>query len=243
MKETYQYEFNWWQKILQKTLGMWQINRDNIEFKWGYFAPKFGLELCVHRGWYFDSQYRLSFVFGWGKFHFKLPFRVKNYEEDSEWRQYGIQSSADAIWLRTGKDFKAWDLPWFSWKFVGHWILDNDYVWQKMSYRRNDGLPNPWDFRESGDCIQEFHDYTYVLDSGEVQERKATCTIEKREWHRKWFPWIKMTRQVIDIKFSDEVGERTGSWKGGVTGTSHKMLDGETIEQCLRRMEQERKFT
>jgi hypothetical protein len=50
---------------LQKTLGMWQINRDNIEFKWGYFAPKFGLELCVHRGWYFDSQYRLSFVFGW----------------------------------------------------------------------------------------------------------------------------------------------------------------------------------
>jgi len=45
------------------------------------------------------------------------------------------------------------------------------------------------------------------------------------------------------VKFSDEVGERTGSWKGGVIGTGSEMRPGESPEQCLRRMERERKFT
>lgn len=51
-----------------------------------------------------------------------------------------------------------------------------------------------------------------------------------------------MERRVIEIEFDGEVGERTGSWKGGTIGCSYKMQEDKTIEQCLRRMERERKF-
>ena len=32
------------------------------------------------------------------------------------------------------------------------------------------------------------------------------------------------------------------SWKGGCTGCSYDMIEGETIKACLGRMERERKF-
>ena len=36
-----------------------------------------------------------------------------------------------------------------------------------------------------------------------------------------------------------EVGEQSGSWKGGVIGTGYTMKRGETAEMTLRRMEVE----
>jgi hypothetical protein len=51
-----------------------------------------------------------------------------------------------------------------------------------------------------------------------------------------------MERKVIDIEFNDEVGERSGSWKGGTIGCSYAMLPTDTIESCLRRMEKEREM-
>ena len=46
----------------------------------------------------------------------------------------------------------------------------------------------------------------------------------------------------MSVNFSDEVGERSGSWKGGTLGCGYDLLKNETMEQCLRRMEKERKF-
>lgn len=46
----------------------------------------------------------------------------------------------------------------------------------------------------------------------------------------------------IDVQFDGEVGERSGSWKGGTVGCSYDKLPTEGIEQCLRRMEKEREF-
>lgn len=43
-------------------------------------------------------------------------------------------------------------------------------------------------------------------------------------------------------KYTGEVGERAGDWKGGTLGCSYEMLPRETPEQTLRRMEKERKF-
>jgi hypothetical protein len=50
-------------------------------------------------------------------------------------------------------------------------------------------------------------------------------------------------RTSIEVGFDDEVGERTGSWKGGTIGCGYDMLPDESAVQCLRRMERERKFT
>ena len=39
-----------------------------------------------------------------------------------------------------------------------------------------------------------------------------------------------------------EVGKKKGSWKGGCIGCSYDSKPGETPEECLKRMEKERKF-
>ena len=53
---------------------------------------------------------------------------------------------------------------------------------------------------------------------------------------------FRRVSKYINIDFSDEVGERSGSWKGGRLGCSYNMQPGETPLQTLRRMEAERKF-
>jgi hypothetical protein len=89
------------------------------------------------------------------------------------------------------------------------------------------------------------HPYKYVLESGEVQDRIATVNIEEREWRWKWYiglPFQKITRRTIDVSFDNEIGEEAGSWKGGCLGCGYEIRGKETYEQCLRRMERERKF-
>lgn len=89
--------------------------------------------------------------------------------------------------------------------------------------------------------------YRYTLRNGTVQERTATVTVDRMTWCWRafyrfgvWFP--KKVRTSIDVRFSDEVGEESGSWKGGCVGCGYEMNPGETPEQTLRRMERERKF-
>lgn len=90
--------------------------------------------------------------------------------------------------------------------------------------------------------VSETHDYTYTMKSGDVQHRRATIHVERRTWHRKWFPFLRKARTSIDVRFDAEVGEKTGSWKGGCIGCGYDMQPGETPLECLRRMERERKF-
>jgi hypothetical protein len=78
-----------------------------------------------------------------------------------------------------------------------------------------------------------------------VQKREATIKVEEREWRWHWFKWLPLTKKVrrtIAIDFNGEVGEGTGSWKGGTMGCGYELLPNETPLQCLRRMERERKF-
>lgn len=136
--------------------------------------------------------------------------------------RYGFAFHGDALWLYFGKStgrsrdprrYIAWDMPW-AWRHREHEIL---------------GEP-------------EQHPYRYVLRSGEVQERIASIKPERRLWTRPWLPHKRESR-YINIDFNDEVGERSGSWKGGVMGCSFDMLPNETPADALRRMEAERKFT
>src|SRR5690606_30951332 len=108
-----------------------------------------------------------------------------------------------------------------------------------------------FDHYESIRMVREKHQwcaeypYRYVLRSGEIQERTATVTVREYEHRRRWLRWTRLGARIgrsIDVKFSDEVGERTGSWKGGCVGCGYDLLPGETPELALRRMERERKF-
>lgn len=244
MKELFRNELPFWLRML----GIWRQNRDSWDAIWGYFAPRWGFQFVLHRGGYFDQRYAVTFALIWGVFHFYFPWKTR-LSEGCSTPKYGFAIHDSTFWIYTGGKYDesigqctgndqwiTWDLPFFSWVFDGHWIQNRNREWVLM----ND-FDKPWYFRENY-AYSETHPYTYVLKSGEVQNRTATCTIEKRKWHRKWVPFLTMTRQVIDIAFDDEVGERSGSWKGGCTGCSYDMIEGETIKVCLGRMERERKF-
>jgi hypothetical protein len=91
----------------------------------------------------------------------------------------------------------------------------------------------------------ESYAYTYTLRSGEVQNRTATVSKRRHVLCRMAFKalgWPRWIKESIDIEFDGEVGERTGSWKGGAIGCGYDLRAGESMEAALRRMERERKF-
>lgn len=120
--------------------------------------------------------------------------------------------------------------------------------WGKCKGTRGDPMKivqMPWGWRHREHKIlsgPESHPYRYVLRSGEVQERVATIKAESRLWVRPWIPFRRLSRS-IDIEFDREVGERSGSWKGGVLCCGYEMRRGETPLDTLRRMERERVFS
>lgn len=180
-----------------------------------------GLEAKIEfpSDWHEHCRAWVNIGLGFGKVCFSFPYsKTVPDEMQCSGPTYGFAFFEDLLFLYYGKNtgrgdkIKAIRMPWY-WNHKEHKILSEP----------------------------ETHDYTYTLKSGEVQHRKATINAESRAWARFWVPF-KRTRKTINIDFSDEVGERSGSWKGGCTGCSYEMKNSETPIQTLRRMEIERKF-
>jgi hypothetical protein len=152
---------------------------------------------------------------------------------------YGFYFSNDAFVIDWGRKHKFFYYPW-SWKMHKHWELAQGWlrdvtVWVVIpSGYPSRQIPKKWKAP-----------YTYVLKNGTVQKRTATYYIDRREWRWRWLmwlPWPRLVHTCIDVEFDGEVGEQSGTWKGGTIGCSYQMKKGELPIQTLRRMEQERKF-
>lgn len=224
MKERYSDNLNWFERLL----GVWRVNTDSYDTKWGYFAPRFGFDLTIGRGGYFDQRYSLTICLIWGCLHVNLPFKTK-LEEDCEWPEYGLSFFEDSFIIRYGREAKYIRLPFIAMEFDHHKTIDINGEWMIYEY-------------DHKDIARETYDYSYALSDGGVQNVKATCTRDKRQWHRKWLPMVKVVVECIDVSFSEGVGERSGSWRGGCTGCGYDLLLGESVEKCIRRMERDRKF-
>lgn len=170
--------------------------------------------------WHETARAWVRFGLGIGKVAFSFPWKW-TVPDDGQCSgpRYGFQFFGDLLWISYGKDHGrrgdphiAIYMPW-SWRHREHKIL----------------------------TAPETHPYRYTLRSGEVQERTATIQVETRLWTRPWLP-RKLFKKTIDVKFNDEVGERSGSWKGGCLGCGYDMNPGETPLDTLRRMERERVF-
>lgn len=127
------------------------------------------------------------------------------------------------------------DLPW-AWTHVRH-----DYLTDIGSLHHR-AAPNEYSAPE--DSKQKLQ-FIYVRRNGEAQHRTATVNGEEREWRWSWFKWLpfpRMIKRTINVEFDAEVGEGTGSWKGGTTGCSYDWWRDETQHQALLRMQAHRKF-
>ena len=193
-------------------------------------------------------------VAGIGKIYLNLPFKTGINEcESPEWGFYifyhGFLSETNLV-ICLGKKRKyihfPWNLEWYRTSYLlktdglslclgaGDWI-------HEFKGKRKDLHDDKWN-----DILwEQTYPYIYILESGEVQERLATVKVKEMEWRRRWLPFTSLFNQVIrsiDVNFNKEVGERTGSWKGGTVGCGYELKKGETPYDCLKRMEQERKF-
>ena len=191
----------------------------------------------------------IFFLFwGWGNIYLRLPFDTgKNNEIESP--EYGAMTYTNGnyiteFWIFWGKKRKHIELPWaLTWYRTSTLLIDNSWFHETKKNRLNWGSKEygSYDWLEENK-YRETYPYTYTLNSGEKQEVKATITVTKIEWRRKWLYFTNLLSsrvQGIEIEFNKEVGERTGSWKGGVLGCSYSMKPGETPLECLRRIEKD----
>jgi hypothetical protein len=153
-------------------------------------------------------------------------------------------NSKDPWWINGWR----WDFPWaHQWIYTKVLNHAGEVVWQEHRRdRRTRNKSDPFASTRDRMAIEQENSidypYRYVLKNGTVQDRTASVHIEEMARGYKWWPFPVHVRRSIDVRFSGEVGEGTGSWKGGCTGCSYDLRDGESPEDALRRMERERKF-
>jgi hypothetical protein len=205
-----------------------------------FFKGWTGVMFTVGIGSYFDSRIQITISFGYGTFYFNLPIYTKYDECDPP--DYGFYYYNNALWICYGRKVKKIGMPW-EYDWVRTSKLCEDGSWEhETKGNRKDFYKDEW-----ADVLwKETYPYKYTLKNGTIQERFVNVTVEEREWRPMWFKWTSLfakKRKTIAVEFNDEVGERTGSWKGGVLGCGYEMKYGELPEQTLVRMQKERKFT
>lgn len=207
--------------------------------RWGELVlnrPGFGLELCR-----FEEGYSLKCQVCRVLAYVRLPFLQRWHREPEE-----IMESWGASWfghdgylaLHWGRRYSHLTPFWKQWKQTSHEVRRPDGLWVPFVgswEEKRDG-------KEPDGRQEETYPYRYLLQSGEVQHRLATIYVERRTRTMVWLPFIRRTAYWMNVHFNDEVGERSGSWKGGCIGCSYEIRADETPRECLKRMELERKF-
>jgi hypothetical protein len=123
-------------------------------------------------------------------------------------------------------------LRW-GWQCVKHQVQRPDGSWaaHQLEHGR-DGVRRNRD----GRAIEYFR-YRLTKGNGEYEYRTARVYTYRREWRWSgltWLPWPSRRRTAIDVEFNLEAG--------GMMSCSWTMKPGESREDCLRRMEAERRF-
>lgn len=197
-----------------------------------------GIALCQ-----FHENVSLQIMPIFGNIFIQLPRRFHREVRIGEimaaygftWR-WGRGDWGRDIHFNWGYYTKILHMPW-DYTFIRHDIYMANGKWKRVQRGES-----PWNWT---DKWQETHPYKYTLKGGTVQLRSVNIGIEEREWRQKWLrwcPWFAKISRTIEIEFNQEVGERSGSWKGGCIGCSYELRKDETPLECLRRMETDRKL-
>lgn len=183
-------------------------------------------------------------MFGWHS-SFKLPIRCK--DRSILWREekkYGISIHDSVVFFYWGYDLKGWDIPFINYGTAVRWD-------QYCGPEEFDDIPSNWNQRpyqtiHNGGCEKPStwtYNYTDPYDGTVVP---CKFWVEELEWRPKWLRWTKMFAKVkrfIEVEFSEEMGPKKGSWKGGTIGCGFNMLPGEHPTETIRRMEKEYNFS
>lgn len=174
----------------------------------------------------------------------------------NEDKQYGFSYHGKGLWFHWGqkstpsngdashKQARYWVL-WMPWGYKSAFKQDYfNHAGEFMFTLQPCHLPHKLYTaeKEIKKSISRSFPYQYKLQSGQIQQRIATIYATQMYWRMRGLPFIVKKNKSIEIEFNDEVGERSGTYKGGVIGCSYKMKKYESPEETLRRMEIERIF-
>ena len=209
-------------------------------FTWGEISTEIHGP-SLHLSDYGDDCLVLVLGFVLFTMYIHLPKFLESKPFDTSW---GFSFTYDALHAYWGRRMGVFYYPW-TLDYYKRWERVDEAVWAPRGKPDWVFLEMPRGARDGIVATKHKAPYTYKLKSGEIQERTATFYIDRYEWRRRiwpWAPWFNKRVDLIEVSFDDEVGERTGSWKGGTIGCGYDMRPGETGLQTLRRMERERKF-
>lgn len=247
-----------WLRLIGAPRQIYDDNERSYRMKWGELSLK-PCSVGISIGGYETAHLQLAW--GFGQAFIRLPFLDKAIcqgPNSIEQPRYGFSIYPSDAHLNWGRRCKIVYFPWQKRYLFGEY-LDAAGVWR----------PRLWSYQgEESPRWSAEYPYHYMLSSGEVQNVTATVTRERgwAVWY--WFgesshPHADPKRRrnafvsdflrrlqkrlgrpndCIEIKFSDEVGARRGSWKGGCVGCSYTMKPGETPQHTLQRMQRERRF-
>ena len=221
-----------------KEPGMWRGwlgNGQSVEPVWKKSGWSFGAGVHTHTN-DDDRGSRLLFLNFWrGVAVIPLGIAKGPFDMAHE-PQYSVYASQEfGLTFHWGLRRWSFDWPW-SRHVLAYEAQLPDGSWEDVFAQFRGHASTPY---------HEQYPYTYTLRSGEVQHRTATVTKERfvLTWCAfKAIGWPRWIEESIDVQFDDEVGERTGTWKGGTVGCGYDLQPGESMLQALRRMEGERKF-
>lgn len=187
------------------------------------------------------TQVRLSAELLWfyvNALLFKTGRETRRWDESG--RSWGFYFMGRiALVVRWGRKYFNFDLPFLSLVFVKHEILSLNR--NRVVYLHKGGFEDYSHIDELKKENSASFPYRYELLNGEAQNVTALVTVERWTHRWKWTPFRRV-RDSIWVQFTEEVGPARGSWKGGCTGCGYDLRPGETVPQCLRRMERDRRF-
>lgn len=232
-KKRYSHEIPKWISLF----GVNKTDKNYIGANWGYILFGNGPELYLNYTYEHGiPEINIGFLIG---IHIEIPFLKQRYEDINNSPEYGIKYHDKGLWFHYGLKNKVFWMPW-CWEHVCH------KVWSKDGWINSiEEYDHKFGKSYKDKRISEIYKYEYKLKNGDLQVTNAEIYKEKREWRWRWlkkFPFPRLIIERIQVSFEDEIGEGITSWKGGVIETSHIIEKGESMLQCLRRMEKERIF-
>jgi hypothetical protein len=230
----------------RRYLGFIDADRQNIRFRWLEIANSFGFSLKIIN-WKEEGKFSLNIRLIWPNIYLDIPFVRRKVKSDDMLEAWGVSTFDQSLQINWGDWCTFIRFPWsYQWYATGYLMKSGYWFYRFHFNNRDETIKRIWDWIERNNREQSTtHEYVYTLESGELQRRYATIKHRKTEYRPIAFMWTDLfakKRDYIDVRFDGEVGERTGSWKGGCIGCSYDMKKGETPLDTLRRMEVERKF-
>jgi hypothetical protein len=200
-----------------------------------------------------SDEHQVKLTIGFYRAFIQIPlWRSKPWAEwCTDAPRYGISYHNDTFWIHYGADkWYTIDMPW-QWEIVRHDLLlpdgsvyhRNKYPVYTLSQKKNhvswyDVFEKYCQEKNAQVEVAKFVDLIHHTRRGARQSATIRLAGEEREWRWKWFKWLpfpRMIQRTVNCDSDVELGEKVGSWKGGLMGWSCEWRKDESMRAAFNR--------